>query len=119
MARCLIWLVRRYCETNTWIDVPKEAPRFVVAAGGELAKVSHWGLAKLKQNEDNKKRTSGIWKPTKKGIAFVHRGMSVPKYVFIYNNEVSGFSEEQTDVVGALGKKFDYSELMAARGREN
>ena len=43
----------------------------VRVAGGELAKLQHWGLIEPEPNpEDDTQRCSGRWRPTEKGMAF-------------------------------------------------
>lgn len=108
----LCWLVRRWVANGGgWIDVPKEYPRKI---GGEYGKLAHWKLAELKTNDDDpSKRTSGLWRPTQKGIDFASETITVPKYVFLYNNELHSVSEEHTTIRESLGEKFDYSELMS------
>jgi hypothetical protein len=116
MARSIIWLVRRFRETTDWVDVARTAPRFVVAGGGEMAKLAHWGLIEQRMNTDEKKRTSGVWRPTQRGIDFVQERCSVPSHVYLYNNEVRGWAGTKTDIRAALGKRFDYAELMGWKG---
>ena len=49
---------------------------------------------------------------TDKGIQFAMNQIRVPKRVHLYNNEVIGWDEETTCIVEAMGKHFDYAELM-------
>ena len=73
MAASLVWLVRTYLEKQNWIYVWKIAPKFILRSA-EIGKLAHWELAIQKTNEDDdSKRTSGLWKPTEKGIKFVRR----------------------------------------------
>jgi len=111
-ASFLCWLVRRFKSNGgEWIDVPREYDRNI---GGEYGKLAHWGLAELKANdEDPSKRTSGQWRPTLRGIDFVNELVTVPKYVYLYDNRLYKVSDEQTTIREALGDKFDYEELMA------
>ena len=46
------------------------------------------------------------------GKKFVQNELTIPSHVLLYNSQCYGFSEEQTDIVASLGKKFDYQELM-------
>lgn len=112
MTRSLIWLVR-YQEWSgeEWIDVPKHAPRYVLASR-EMGKLVHWGLAEDKPNDDDRQRTSGMWRPTKKGIAWVYMEVTVPSHVLLYNNQLYGFSGQPVNVQEALGQRFDYETLM-------
>ena len=114
MAAGLVWLVRQYLKDRQWVDIPNRAPRFLLRTGGQFSVLAHWGLIEQRINEDDKKRTSGFWRPTKKGIDFVKRRISVPSHVHLYNNEVRGWSDKNLDIDAALGKKFSYKELMAS-----
>jgi len=111
MARGLIWLVREFMKTRTWIHVPSEAPGWLVQSR-ELPKVRYWDLAKSRENDDPEKRTSGYWKPTRRGASLVLRGDKIPKIVKIYNNKVLGFTGDLIDIQQALKEKFNYETLM-------
>lgn len=119
MARWLIWLVRVYEALpdlpkghngiRGWIDI-RESP----VRGGDYAKLVHWDLAENRANVDPELRTSGLWRPTPKGIDFVQRRIVVPSHVELYDNHPLGFSEEMIGIDAALGKWFNYEELMNA-----
>lgn len=114
MARSLIWLVvHAKHDLSGWVDVPKTAPRHVVSSR-EFDKLCLWGLVKAKPNADGKKRTSGLWRATPEGVAFVRSNLAVWSHVFIYNRTVLGFSDDKIMIRAALGKKFEYQELMAS-----
>ena len=81
-------------------------------AGGSFAKTKHWGLANDMINEDTGKRTSGLWAITEQGKAFVEGKIKIPLKVKLYNKKAYGFDGVEVSVKTALGKKFDYSELM-------
>lgn len=124
MARSLVWLVRQSNANKVnglspagWVYLGKEAPAWLLRTK-ELATTRHWGLVELKPRdpEDTARRTSGIWRPTEKGVDFVHCRLRVPKRVHLYDNIQCGWSEEHVSVVEALGTKFDYASLMAGRG---
>lgn len=80
--------------------------------GGDFAKLRFWGLAKEQPNEDDGKRTSGMWAITEKGIDWVLGTISVQKYVDIYNQKPISFSGDQVYIREVLGDKFNYEELM-------
>lgn len=84
------------------------------ARGGDFAKMELWGLISQvnKSPSDTKKRTSGCWSITKKGIAFAAGRIKIPKKVVIYNKKVVGFSEEQISIKDSINDNFDYEELM-------
>ena len=112
MARGLIWLARSTNMEPGWADMRRTGPRWLVAAGGEFAKVYHWGLAEQQENTDSAKRTSGIWRLTETGVDFVQGRIRVPSHCYLYNNKALHFSDTLTTIREALGKKFNYAELM-------
>lgn len=82
---------------------------FVVGTGvGDLTKAKYFGLLESAHNEDETKKTSGLWRLTDEGIDFVLGR----KFVLIYNDTVQGFSQEQVSIEQSLGSEFDYQQLM-------
>lgn len=78
----------------------------------DFSKLRYWGLISEKPNDKTDKRTSGLWMITDKGRSFARNEIKVQKRVLIYNGKMQGFSEDHTDIIEALGDKFDYQELM-------
>ena len=80
---------------------------------GDISKLCHFGLL---QRQEGKKEdgnpSSGHYKLTDKARAFVMGKITVPKHVNIYNKIVYGYSENHTNIKGALKKKFNYNELL-------
>jgi len=105
MARDLISLYRKKQEWN-------HREEFSKSRGKEISKLKYWGLVEEKINTNTSKRTSGIWRITSKGIAFVENRMPIEKYVYIYNGYANGFSEEEISITDALKDYFNYNELM-------
>ena len=110
VARELINLTR-LCEgtTNFYHITDFQVKR---AGGGDLAKMEAWGLVEQQTNHETKKRTSGMWRITPYGRNFVFGLVSVPKYKHFYDGDVYKTSAEHITIRDALGKKFNYSELM-------
>lgn len=80
----------------------------------DVGKAELFGLVKRKGNDFmSDKKSTGYWKLTRTGIAFVRGEITIPKYAIVYNGEVYGYEGEQVDVGQCLGDKFSYSELMA------
>jgi hypothetical protein len=109
MARWLIWLYRR-ASGSEWVTV-RESP----VRGGDYAKLALWGLVEQKSNDDETKRTSGVWRITKLGRDFVDGHRFIPSHVMLYNNTIHGWSRACTTIRHALGERFDYAELMGQR----
>lgn len=76
--------------------------------------VAHWGLAHTRPDPAGKKRTSGEWRPTQKGIDFIFNRIKVPLYVYTYNGEATGFDNQNEIGISEAfgGDEFDLSELM-------
>jgi hypothetical protein len=111
MVAFLISLYRHHRKTKDWVH---HTDCFHV--GRDYPYVATWGLARMKPNEgDSSKRESGLWKTTKKGRLFIREAEFVPSHVFMYNNHVVGWGARNIDVTDALGKKFNYRELMAGK----
>jgi 5-methylcytosine-specific restriction protein A len=118
MAIFLIKMVRESGVAREWVDV-----RDILnsSAGGKNSSdgtyLRHWGLIEgMPSEEDGSSSNSGVWRPTDRGIAFAERSVTVLKHVYLYNNRRLGFGDEQTDIIEALGAKFDYEELMRRSG---
>lgn len=117
MAASLIWIVTEY-ERNgqKWVDVPRRAPRHVLA-NRELGRLVHWGLLETKPVDPDKpriSRNSGRWRPTKAGIMFVFEKSFVPKWVELRANEPQRWCPDSFGVRDALRTKFNYDELIKA-----
>jgi len=114
MAHGLI-LIYEYCaEHEGWLHVPTYLDgRGVVARGGDLVKLVHWGMliAPGTIRKDKSPRV-GNYRITEKGYQFVERSIRVPSYYLSYNNVPIGWSDKQILIDEALGKHFNYEELM-------
>jgi len=112
MAAGVVWLVRESGRRQRrWVHIT-EAPKWLLENGGVLQTTRHWDL--VEQREENTKphtRTSGMWRPTDEGVAFVDHGAKVPKYAFTYNTLCHGHEGPDIDVIQAMGNKFNYWEL--------
>lgn len=112
MCQFLIWLVLAWQKDERWYDF-REAPLIQSRrGGGDFPKLVLWGLIETVHGTPNGKRTSGLYRPTTKGVAFVHGHLTVPSHVVLYDNKVQGWSDKNVDIVQALGKHFDYQTLM-------
>lgn len=82
--------------------------------GSQIALLRHWGLVLQKPKTDEDKRTSGFWAITQKGLNFVQCRVKLPKYISLYQNEITDIHEEElVDILDVLGKKFSYTDLMS------
>lgn len=109
MARGLLWL---YKQGDGWVEANRTAPHWLVSKGGTFATLSHWGLIEEQPGTGGAKRTSGVWRITPAGKVFASGAGMTPARVRLYAGRVLGFSSEQTTIREALGKRFNYDELM-------
>ena len=105
MAKFLCQLVLKFRASDKWVDV-----KTINVRGGDYAKLQYWGLIENKPNTDSAKRTSGLWKPTQKGLAFVDCKFSVPSHAIVTDGVLTGFSKSMVYIIDV--PKFNYHELM-------
>jgi hypothetical protein len=117
MAHALILIYRHFNRyPHGWLHVPEflatTSPNSA-NAGGDVSKLRYWGLLQPKQavREDGSDRV-GLYRITPRGRAFVMGLTRVPKYALIYNQTLLTLSDEQIHIKDALGKRFNYTELM-------
>jgi hypothetical protein len=108
MARDLITF-HKLSPDGEWVHVPTA----LVLRGGDFAKLAFWGLIEERGGErgDGSDRV-GWWRTTRLGRSFVRGAVPVPKYARIYNGRCLGLAGEALYIREALGKRFDYAELM-------
>lgn len=111
MAIALITAWRSY-GTEAW-----HLPTVTGGASGDVAKLAHWGLiAALPGTRDDGSPRHGWWQHTADGAAWVQGHIGVPRYAFFYGGRCLGLDrhegEQQWTVTHALGRRFNYTELM-------
>jgi hypothetical protein len=60
-------------------------------------------------------KSSGKWRITEKGRRFVQGAITIPSHLHTYNHGIHEESARRLDISEALGRPFNYRELMAAR----
>jgi hypothetical protein len=107
-------LMMNSSDPNKYFKMNEEIAKLKIPSSNiEYSKLAYWKLAEQNPvNENKKTKTSGYWRLTQKGIQFALSQISVPKYVYVYNNQVRKISEERIDIKAALENKFDYSEFI-------
>ena len=112
MARSLVWIVRTFEATGDWVDVPKQAPKWLIKTNQHTT-LAKWGLLERGRNVDPTKNHSGLWRPTKLGINFVNNGFSVPWKVCLWDDTKIGITKEEITIHEALSAGgFDYQEVL-------
>ena len=117
MAESLVWLfsetVRGAVDKYGYTSIGDNAPRYVIRNGGSLASCRWWGFVEKKENSDEKKHSSGTWRITVKGKAFVRGDITIASHIKTYNTEnIKSIEDNQTTIQQALGRPFNYKELM-------
>jgi hypothetical protein len=107
-----VGLISLYVKSKQNIGQSVHIKDIEMVNGGEFAQLKRWRLIQDEVNDDEKKRTSGMWNITQKGINFVENRITVPKYCDTYNGKTLGFSEEMTSIKQSLPDNFNYAELM-------
>ena len=112
MARALMWLRHAQADDDGWVNVPANAPRWVVRSN-QLSILRRWDLVERRPNDkDSKIKHSGLWRPTALGYDFVNAGARVPKKVFTYNDQVEAHSTETVAIHQCFKQQFDYQDVM-------
>lgn len=114
MARWLLGLYRRWFNDCRWYSTGEDWSRLITA---DAAKLAYWGLIQQKDHDpsDTKRRSSGLWQPTLRGIHFISGQLSVPKFAVVFNGQLLGLQGPNVMIETCLGKGFDYRELVEAR----
>lgn len=121
MALGLLVLVKLYEALQTWINVRQINSILLQRFQGQttnptsdFSKLAYWGLIEECPNDDRETRTSGLWKPSQRGIDFANGRIRLPSYVYSYNNIVVDTDGEDITIRDALGERFSYREMMNA-----
>ncbi len=87
-----------------------------VHGSGDYAKLAHWGLIEPQgERRQDGAPKNGYFCLTEKGARFVTGQIRIPAHVYLFNDkrlDIVEEPEETTDIRAALGKDFDFSELM-------
>ena len=92
-----------------WFHLPS-----VLGYGGDFAKMTHWGLIEEEGSLRDDGGRAGWWRLTTAAEEWIEQRSSMLKYARIYDGRSLGLTGPPLTIVEALGKNFDYSELMAS-----
>lgn len=119
MARALIEIVKVQEKSPgvKWLHVHKILTEQKLGGSNDFALLRHWELVEEKPVDAMRDtgRTSGMWRVKPLGIAFARGLVPATSHIFLYNNRLEGFSDSEITIQEALGKKFNYQELMYAK----
>lgn len=106
MARSLIAMYR--AGKTDYLHLPTT----IGARSREEGKLRYWGLVEEQTTARPDGGHAGYWRVTHAGELFVLGRAVVQEYAEIYDGDLLRLSGDLVDIRQALGKKFDYRELM-------
>ena len=111
MSRTLIKMHLHGKKTDGWVNM-SEVKNFGLPSR-DYGTLAHWGMTEKGGGvkSDGNPRT-GLYRITKKGLDFIEDRIRVPAAIWTYNKKLLGMSKETISVREALGKKFNYTEMM-------
>lgn len=113
-AMVMIKMYRRN-EGRDYVNIPAMFSTMTGLHGGtgDGTKGQWWGLMEPQPSErDDGSWRTGWWRLTDLGREFVVGELKVRRYAHLYNQQVLGMSGEFWSIRDALGKRFNYDELM-------
>jgi hypothetical protein len=122
MARFLIRLygLNRLNPGRVW----RSTREVLGARGGNKASTDatylvHWGLVERAPAENPAGAPAGSFRLTPLGVAFVEARATVPSHVSLLNNEpvITGHVRAEVTIRSALGRRFNYDDLMIGEGQ--
>jgi hypothetical protein len=112
MAWFLLLLVRAYKNYPRFYSMRDLLPKEHKATS-EGTYLLHWELIEKSDGVNAAMAPAGTYRPTEKGLRFAHGLERVPSHAHVIPpNTLVGWSDKTTDIKQALGKKFNYDELM-------
>lgn len=111
MALCLLALYRH--GINEFVKVEDFLLQNGYPRCGDFSYLTHYGfLEKLIANREDGSKRNGYYKITGRGLLFAENKTYVPEKFIICNGKLLGFEGKNISIRQALGKKFNYNELM-------
>lgn len=112
MAMTMIALVRK--KKFGFVPVEEFLRVHGYPRSGDFPYLVHYGmLEKMEGKRPDGSKKNGFYKLTDKGRQFVMKQITVPQTFIIYNGKCEGFEGREIGIEDALGKYFDYAELMS------
>lgn len=104
-------LIRLYKEGGT-IEFVESKTVKQKGEGGHCSQLRHWKLVEQEPESRPDGGQSGWWRVTGLGEAFLLEHATISKYVYVYDGEVLREEGKSVSIRDALGKKFNYQELI-------
>jgi len=114
MALTLIHIYQAARKTNNeWLNVAHhmldKIPNWIPYDYGKLV---WWDLLKKHPGKTDDGNSKGLYRITRKGAQFVKKQIKIRSHAIEYMSNVQDFDGDQISIEQALGKKFNYNELM-------
>lgn len=108
-------LIRLYKHQKTgWVHIEKFLAENGYSRCGDFSYMTHYKLLqKLNEDRPDGSSRNGYYKLTGTAIMFIEGKLTVAAKFKMFNSKFMGFEGEQIDIKTALGKRFDYQELMS------
>ena len=113
MACAAVWMHVHHGQE--FVHVGRKAPRHILR-NRDYPRLALWGMLDQRPNHDPTKKDAGVWRLTDRGTEFALRRLIVPTHAFERAGNLEGWEDSSLDVVQALGKHFNYSELIRGEG---
>lgn len=111
MALALLFLYHN--KELGFIHLENEMIRKGYKRSGDASYLRHYRLIEpLKADREDGSTRNGFYRITGTGIMFCEEKTTVQHIFLIFHNEIEGFAGENISIRQALGKRFNYSELM-------
>ena len=117
---CLTLLLLHKFNINGFIKVEDFLIRNGHKRCGDFSYLTHYKFLEkqISKRMDGSKR-NGYYRITSLGILFAEGKTTAPSKFLILNNKFQGFEGEEVNIKQALGKKFNYDELMKGAKTDN
>lgn len=114
MVRSLVAIYRVTHEPghSEWVHVPTE----IGARSREEGKLAYWGILEEQhaRREDGGRR--GFWRITDLGKQFVEGRVTLPKYAYVYNGAVTGYSATERVSIADIDEGFNLPSIAIPGG---
>lgn len=112
MSLALLCLYKHH--PNGYVHVEKLLQEKGYQRCGDFSYLKHYRLIEqLTEDRADGSNRNGYYKLTSLGIMFVEGKEKVKKNFIMFKGKCEGFEGEEITIQQALGKKFNYNELMA------
>jgi hypothetical protein len=118
MARTLIYTHKAFeSHPGKYLKVTQYCVNKFQMVPGDHGKLEWWGMLEAKPGRpETGPKHHGLYRMTEAGFDFVYGRTTVPSHAIEYLSKVRKFDGSQISIVEALGKDFDYHELMRGGG---